>query len=210
MTDQQKQALAAFSVGVAGSDGRIEPAEVKTLTKLYPLLGFSADDVYAHLHALMSTPAAASPDGPITIQLRRPTATSFSVPPPEDVKRTMDRGVSLDMKAVQAKLRETAEVSALLSTIFVEEPALTPDSSLSEVERIGPLDNAHSELLRRLVNDGKMSRGQFEHAAAELGLLPEGALDAINDAAFEITDRPLCEGEDPICVDVEVAKEMVA
>jgi hypothetical protein len=40
-------------------------------------------------------------------------------------------------------------------------------------------------------------------------LLPDGALDFINDAAYEICDEPLCDGDDPILVEMEVVKEIV-
>ena len=46
--------------------------------------------------------------------------------------------------------------------------------------------------------------------AASLGLLPDGALDTINDAAFEVCDGLICDGDDPISVDAELAKEMLS
>jgi hypothetical protein len=202
--------LAAFSIGVAAADGRVEAEEIKTLIKLYPMLGLSANDVYVHLHALMSAPSDAPSQGPVTVQPSQPTVTGFAVPPLADEKRKMDEGVSLDMRAVLAKLKETAEVSQLLSTIFVEEQPTKLGPPQPNGERIGHLDAAHSQLLRTLVKKGEMSRAEFERSAAELGLLPDGAMGVINDAAFEACDRPICEGDDPICVDAEVAKEMVA
>jgi hypothetical protein len=107
-------------------------------------------------------------------------------------------------------LKETAEVSAFLSTIFVEDLSLPPELAPSAGVRIGTLDAAHSQLLRLLVKNNELKRVEFEQMAAELGLMPDGALDVINDAAFEISNRILCEGDDPIFVDVDVAKEMVA
>jgi tellurite resistance protein len=210
LSNQQKQALAAFSIGVAAADGRVEAEEIKTLIKLYPMLGLSANDVYVHLHALMSAPSDAPSQGPVTVQPSQPTVTGFAVPPLADEKGKMDEGVSLDMRAVLAKLKETAEVSQLLSTIFVEEQPTKLGPPQPNGERIGHLDAAHSQLLRTLVKKGEMSRAEFERSAAELGLLPDGAMGVINDAAFEACDRPICEGDDPICVDAEVAKEMVA
>lgn len=210
LTKEQRQALAAFSIGVASADGRVEPKEIKTLTKLYPMLGLSANDVYVHLHALMTAPPATLTDVPITVQASQPKATGFSVPPLAAEMQMMDTGVSLDMSAVRAKLKETAEVSRLLSTIFVEESSPTPAQASRPQERVGPLDAAHSQLLRVLITKEEVSRAEFEQSAAELGLLPDGALEAINDAAFEVSNKPLCDGDDPICIDVEVAKEMVA
>ncbi len=207
----QKQALAAFCIGVAGADGKVDPAEIRILTKLYPMLGFSADDVYGHLHTLMSGPGAMPGEGTVAVQVARRARTGFVVPPPEHVKREIDRGVSLDMKAVHAKLRETAEVSALLSTIFVEEALPTPAAPVPDAgSRIGSLDGAHSRLLRILVEQGEISRSEFEELAASLGLLPDGALEMINDAAFEACEAIICDGDDPIRVDPDIAKEMSA
>jgi hypothetical protein len=44
--------------------------------------------------------------------------------------------------------------------------------------------------------------------AADLGLLPDGALDLLNEAAFDHTDGPLWEGDDPITIDHDTAKDM--
>jgi tellurite resistance protein len=211
LSKEQKQALAGFCIGVAGADGRVDSGEIKTLTKLYPMLGFSADDVYSHLHALMSRTSIPPAEGPVTVQEAKRIRTGFAVPPPEEMKRTIARGVTLDMKAVHAKLEETAEVSALLSTVFVEETTrMLPPAGVEKQNRVGPLDEAHSLLLRALVDKGKLSRGEFEQLAASLGLLPDGALDTINDAAFEVCDGLICDGDDPISVDAELAKEMLS
>jgi sulfate permease, SulP family len=43
----------------------------------------------------------------------------------------------------------------------------------------------------------------------ELGLLPGGALETVNDAAFALTDSSLSEGEDPIELDGHVLEEML-
>ena len=50
MTTDERAGIADFLISVAGADGSISPQEIKMLTKIYPLLGFEADEVYSHIH----------------------------------------------------------------------------------------------------------------------------------------------------------------
>jgi hypothetical protein len=43
----------------------------------------------------------------------------------------------------------------------------------------------------------------------DLGLLPDGALERINEAAFERCGTAVCEGEDPVDVNTNVLEEML-
>ena len=45
--------------------------------------------------------------------------------------------------------------------------------------------------------------------AEKHGLLPDGALDTINDAALELCDEMLCEGDQVLTLNQEVLKEML-
>ena len=45
--------------------------------------------------------------------------------------------------------------------------------------------------------------------ATDLGLLPDGALEALNEAAFEAVGEPVCEGSDPIDINSYAVKEML-
>jgi len=157
-----------------------------------------------------------------TVQLGKPGRNGFAVPPAEEAPRKLET-VPLDMKIVKAKLEETAEVSAILSKVFSEESPSPPartcrdsddgngplDPSQPPLRFRAPLDRAHSELLRMLCAMGQTSRDDFEKMARSLKLLPNGALDRINDAGFELYESTVCEGEDPIRVNAEVAKEML-
>ncbi|MGP3929484.1 tellurite resistance TerB C-terminal domain-containing protein [Nonomuraea sp. KM88] len=54
-----------------------------------------------------------------------------------------------------------------------------------------------------------MSRAEFEQLAARWKLLPDGALDRINEAAYELAGEPLLDGDDPIWVDRNLLGEML-
>ncbi|RJL32608.1 TerB N-terminal domain-containing protein [Bailinhaonella thermotolerans] len=119
--------------------------------------------------------------------------------------------VRLDPAVIAAKLAETARVGNLLLEIFEEDarpasPAPPPPAAAAPV---AGLDGGHSGLVRELARFGEVSRGEFEELAARWGLLPEGAIDRVNQAALDLRDEPLLEGDDPIRVNTELLGEML-
>lgn len=195
-----RQMLASFLVGVAGADGRVDPGEIKLLRKLYPLLGLEADLVYSHLHALAATSPSIVPPAPSKGRRSAPP----SAPPPGPVKLDMDR--------VQATLAQTAAVTELLGSIFADtdEPRApaAPAAPGATGRTVAGLDAAHSALLLALAQRPRWTRAEFEREAAALGLMPDGALEILNDKACDQCGSPLCDGDDPIDVDPDVAREL--
>jgi tellurite resistance protein len=207
LQENEKSSVAGFCLGVAGADGHIDPSEIKTLNKIYPMLGYNENDVFTHIHSMMS--GGHISDSPVTIQKADDVQHGFKVPAEVNMEQMQRNGVDLDMNIVNAKLEETATVAQILGDIFDEdEPAESPPVIAQQQENtIGPLDIAHSLLLLEIVKQSKWSRSSFESLADQHGLLPDGALDMINDAAFEICDEPLLEGDDPIEVEMDIVKE---
>jgi hypothetical protein len=112
------------------------------------------------------------------------------------------------MTAVKSKLAESAQISAILDDIFADdEPA--PIQPIVEA-RDGKLPSAYATLLSRLTDRPEWSRAEFDELVAEVRLMPEGAIDTLNEAAFEHIGGPVLEGDDPIEIDVAAAKELLA
>lgn len=192
----QRQAIAKFLVEIANADGQVLPAEVESLGRLYRVLGLDPQAVYGDLHLAATDPVPVQAPGSgasgFTLPARRPKA-----------KRT---GIQLDPARIEAKLRETATVSALLASVFVDESIPTPTTAERGgdlQECIAGLDAANSALLRYLSAKPVWSREELEAAAAQRALLLDGSIEAINDAAFDACDQPLLEGENPIEVNAE-------
>jgi hypothetical protein len=61
-----------------------------------------------------------------------------------------------------------------------------------------------------LAGRGSWARVELEAECAGLGLLPDGAVDTLNEAAYERVGDPLVDGDDPITIDPGVAQEMQA
>jgi uncharacterized tellurite resistance protein B-like protein len=200
LDDKQRTSIANFIVSVAGADGQISAEEIKVLGKVYPMLGLPSEDVFGHVHAIAVTEPSESVE-PVQVVAAAPT-TGHHIPSP----RTKSGSIRLNMNAVNAKLADSAKISAILDDIFTEEE---PIASASITEANGKLAPAYGALLKQLAERGEWSRAEFERMAAEASLMPDGAIDAINEAGFEHVGAALLEGDDPICVDLDSAKELL-
>lgn len=201
----QRSAIADFIIAVAGADGQISPDEIRTLGRIYPMLGLDVDEVYSHVHAMTAGAAAAIDGGEPTAVISAQPSTGYPIPSRPEATQS----VQLDMTAVKAKLAESAEISAILSDIFTEdEPEGVPAPTISGASS-GKVSPAHATLLSRLAERPEWSRSEFEAIAAECHVLPDGAIDGVNEAAFEHTGAPVLEGEDPIHVDAAAARELL-
>jgi uncharacterized tellurite resistance protein B-like protein len=189
-----RETLAAFMATLAQSDGFVSPDEVKFLEKVYKALGVEPRRVFSDIHA------AGSGGAPIS------------------TAQAEKQGFRLDAERIAALQEDTARVSALLSKIFAEEAASTPvppppapePEPANEAGAPLGLDEAHAALLRLLLSRPEWTRAELEDAAADLDLMLDGAMEQINEAAFEAFDEPLFEGEDPISVNTELLEKIEA
>jgi hypothetical protein len=115
----------------------------------------------------------------------------------------------LDRKEVAALKTDSAKISALLGSIFDEGSDVGPTESLADAgsSSILNLDTEHKSLLRLLRQRSQWSRVQIEELCADRGLMVDGAIERINDAAFEQFDEALIEGDDPVVINCELLSE---
>ncbi|WP_256373391.1 tellurite resistance TerB family protein [Actinosynnema pretiosum] len=214
LSDAQRAHVARFATIVAAVDGVVSPGEVDTLRKIYKLLGQDPDSVYAELHTLSAaaprsvkgaSPRPAPATEPVTVVPSNGAPSGYRIPSrpkPEPAAQPGRVGlVRLDPELVAAKMRESAAVAALLADVFDDEPEepqpvpIAPPAPVVQVDPVGSLDNAHSAVLRRLATAPEWSRADYESLCAGFGLLPEGALDVLNEAACETCDEPVVEDD---------------
>lgn len=185
-----RETIAMFMVTVAQSDGYVSPDEVKFLEKLYKALGIESKRVFSDVQA-------AGTNGSHPMSAARAAKQSFH----------------LDADRIAALQKDTARVSTLLSKIFVEE-ASAPETAVPDTESSDAppsllgLDERHSAFTRLLLSRPQWTRGELEDAAADLDLMLDGALEQVNEAAFDAFDEPLCEGDDPIDVNAELLEKI--
>lgn len=200
----QRAGIARSLIAIAGADGHVSPAEVKMLTKLYPLLGLDASRLYADVHALASAPVTVIPADP---------AQDYAIPRPAAAP-----GFTLDVSRIESIQRETHDVTRVLASVFADEPVAEAAPVAVEVQdepatvpddRLPGLDAAHSALVRALGEREEISAGEFASLAERSGLMAGGAVETINDAAFQLCDEPLLEGADPIEINSYAREELL-
>lgn len=191
VTPQQKETIGRYLVTVAAADGHIDPDEVKILQKLYRKLGLDPERVMAELHSASAEPVTVkSAEVEHGFTVPKPPLSSAD-PAENDLRDTLDPVV------LQRKLEDTARVSDLLHGIFrddEEEEQKEVDSS--DGDTIGNLDVEHSAFLRALGSADHWDQSKLESLADSHGLLLEGALDTINEAALNQCSVPCIDEED--------------
>jgi uncharacterized tellurite resistance protein B-like protein len=221
MTADERARIANFLISVAGADGYISPQEVTMLAKIYPLLGFETDEVYSHIHTFNTTSSIAPATAPVTVRPAAKMTSGFAIPTPPEVQdespeESVDQdasGFNLDLAVIQYKQVESAKVADLLGNLFEEDEADTEPlepSPVSEFESaILGLDSLHSQLLLTIAQQTIWYREVLEAKADELGLMLDGALEVINELAFDTCDDPLTGGDDPIEIDTDVLEQLL-
>jgi hypothetical protein len=164
------------------------------MEKIYGLFGMDASLLYTRLHAL-----AAHPGSPV------PTAVQRTGP------MELDKAKIEQLKAV------SAEVTRKLTMIFDAGDEPEVESKPKETVPAEPdaategtllhLDSAHAELLEVLLGRPQWTRAEFEELCSDKGLMPDGAIERINDAAFAKFDQALIEGDDPLEVSTQLLTE---
>jgi uncharacterized tellurite resistance protein B-like protein len=204
-----RTAIGDFLVQVVHADGVVDPSEVRSLEKIYKLLGLDASTLYSNLHGASSEP--------VTIRPATAEGQIYRVPaPPVPVGPVP--GLKLDMAKVAALKADSAKVSALLGAIFttpqMEEqtplPAPEVETHTQSLEDRGPfpgLDPDHLGLLQALLQRPQWARAELEEMCVDRGLMVDGAIERINDASYERYDQPMIEGEDPLDIRVELTLE---
>jgi len=192
-----RRSLADVVVSIAMVDGRIDAKEMRTLEKVYRALGLDAASLPSDIHHAQTGGVARAP----------------SAGPRQ----------ALDGAAIEAKLRETADVQQLLSAIFVNEPqedgvagnvgspAPSIDATPGPAAPAG-LDAAHATLLRQLLAHpaDAVARETVEQWCEPLGLLPDGALESVNEAAYSLVGDALLDVDDEILLRPDIREQLSA
>jgi uncharacterized tellurite resistance protein B-like protein len=199
--DRRAKANAArLMTALANADGRVDAQEIRLLEKVYKLLGLPESQLHTDLGL-----AAGKQDEPVIVE-HAAAGLEFEIP-----KGRKAAGMALDMSRVERTMEETRDVQILLSQIFVEEEMEVTNGSPhgAAVLAVEGLDSSHSRLLRLLAEQPQWSLADYEVLCAEVGVLPSGAAEALNEFSFERSDEPLLDGEDPITIDQRIAKELL-
>ncbi|MCX2943097.1 TerB N-terminal domain-containing protein [Rahnella perminowiae] len=188
LSAMEKSAIGKVIVGVACSDGRIEPAEIKQLEKIYLSLGLDPSTISGNIHQHSTAEVT-----PLSSASASPETTEFT----------------LDASVLARHESATEDVRKLLSAIFTEEEPEFRESVPATGTQEGGLDSAHNQLYHRLLEKEQWPRKEATALCENLNLMLSGALEVINDWSYAVVDAPvLDDADDDIWVDLEIAKEL--
>jgi hypothetical protein len=164
------------------------------MEKIYTLFGMEPSALYTRLHELSSGTTAApaitgKKNGPILLNA-------------EKVKQLRAASDAVTQRlAVIFDAENAATLAAEKKEKEDQSPATVPEETLLS------LDVPHAELLGLLTGRTQWTRAEFEELCADKGLMPDGAIERINDAAFTKFDQAIIEGEDPLEIAVQVLQD---
>lgn len=209
LSEQQRRDAGQLLIAVAVADGVVTPDEIDALTRLFTALGLDPAGVYRDVHALATNGDELAP-----MRTAGERAETFALPPKPGTDARNRSAVTLDPALVAARLADSARAATYLAEIFTDDdPAPTasarPVQPVARSARVAGLDAAHTTLLQRLAERPEWLRAEFESLTAELGLLPDGALDTLNEVAVDAAGEPVCEGSDPIEINDYAVEEML-
>jgi hypothetical protein len=196
--------FAAWSAVIAAqAAGSVEAAQVAMLESLCDKLNVPRRSLYSILHGAVA--AAASPAAePVTVNQGEPSK-AYAIPrPPQPGK------AGLDFQRLQHVRNETERVSSVLAQVFVEDAPIASVAveSTGSNDQFGGLDEAHASLAKQLIAQPLWVRADFEAIARHAGLMADGALEVINEWAFEHFDEPLFDDGDEIEINATVLQQM--
>ena len=194
-------ALRAAVVAIAHADSVIKPEEVTCIEKIYKALGIDAGLAYADLHA------GDVPDGPVRVKAAEAETPGEQIPDEPKAK-----AASLDAARIAAIRNDTERVSSVLGEIF----SVDDDESDASIaapalpSSLAGLDPKHTSLLEQIIQREHWTDEEFDEIAQKQGLMSSGALEAINEWAFEKFDEALLDEYDGYDVSSDIADTLRA
>ncbi|MCK1603469.1 TerB N-terminal domain-containing protein [Bradyrhizobium sp. 166] len=209
---EERTIIADAALAVIAGNDSVDPSEVRFLERLHKALGLPKERVYSGLHRASPPQAADEPVAisqevrtagiPIPASEKAPTPVAAVKPVPETAPASTIR---IDAVRLARTQRETQTVAALLANIFEEDAPSPAEPAPAAPDTIGSfagLDAGHAELLELLEIKGSLPRAEFDQRAKDLKLLPDGAIERINDWAFDRFEEAIIEdGEDVVMIE---------
>ena len=204
-------AILELAVAVALADGLADPVAVEAVQKLYRATGMPDDEAYASLHR-MSADAHAEDVAEFRPQCAPPApnaegrnGTGAELESAEDV---------LDAGRISRIIEDTQKVSRVLSEVFTEDGEIDGEQAAERGKApqapagLDGLDEAHSALVRNLLEKPSWSESEFSQLASGFGLMPGGALESINEWSFECFGDALLVDDLELTINDEVLRAM--
>ena len=202
----RRQEIGGVALAVAGADGRIEPQEVDAIQKIYRALGIDAEASFNDLHAL-ATSRESSYSGAASSPVAQPGTKA------RNRLGSRSGNVVLDPQRVSEIVADTARVANVLQDVFEaeEDSGASPASQALQPRgdsRLAGLDPACASFLRELLRQSAWPANELNALAARCGLMPSGALETLNEWAYEQFEEPMVEEDEEFVINSELAAKL--
>ncbi len=103
---------------------------------------------------------------------------------------------------------DTNDAKSMLESIFaVDEEAELEMSPTADVNEES-LDSPYKELFETLIAKESWPRKEVHELCSKLNIMVDGALETINDWAYDKVDAPVLDDDGDIYVDLEIVEEL--
>lgn len=176
LSKPKKKNIASLMVAIVAIDGNVDPKEVEFLEKIYKGFDLDKDSLYSDLHSYQSDGA--------------------------EVVKSSSGSVKINQQKVQKKIAESAEVGSILADVFKEDMDSKDESEEVKPEKVTTvLEPRLARLIKKILTKDVWLLKELETVTKEEGFLINGAIEDVNEWAFEeLGDALLEEGEDSIVV----------
>lgn len=194
-------ALRAAVVAIAHADSVIQSEEVACIEKIYKALEIDAGLVYADLHA------GDVPDGPVRVKAAEAEAPGEQIPDEPKAKTA-----SLDAARIAAIRNDTERVSSVLGEIFSTDEDVRDEATAAHAlpSSMAGLDPKHAMLVEQIIQREHWTDDEFDEIVGKQGLMPSGALEVVNEWAFDKFDEALLDEYDGYDVSPDIADALRA
>lgn len=199
-----------YILRIALADDKIENQEIKQLEKLYTQLGFDKAQVMSDIHQL---------------QASRGLDSALSVTSPVTVGQTSQ--TLINQQILDQHEQETKHAQALLAQIFTTDEPPQSDEDLTEnvtipshpnatqshnntVSALTGLEPNYQRIFEQLTAKEKWDYAEFTELCKPFNIMPDAAIEMINDWAYDKVDAPVLDAEEMIYVDFDIVEELQA
>lgn len=184
----QVEFLKRFMLSTALADGKIDASEIKQIEKLYTSLGLDKSLVTSDIHAFASS--------------KQPISATSKDASIDNSTFQLDEGILAMHES------DTNDAKSMLESIFaVDEEAELEVSPTADVNEEG-LDSPYKELFETLIAKESWPRKEVHELCSKLNIMVDGALETINDWAYDKVDAPVLDDDGDIYVDLEIVEEL--
>jgi len=221
LDDKHISFISRFIISVALANGNVEPSQIKQIEKLYQALGLDKNAVVNDIHHLTSAKKI-TPTFSNEAQLKNSNEQGMGAN--ADISNHNSKTYIFNAELLALYESETGDAKAMLASIFAVDDDKESDyksqpneqvDNCSEVDVINEsvvkgLDTIHSQLYQQLISKEIWQREEAEVLCGSLNLMINGAIETINDWAYDNVDAPVLEENDEVIIDFEIVEELKA